>query len=95
VTLPGVTRPRIARARELASRAPRTTSIAIELDRYRKRRARELRWKAYMVFQRGAIAAIDRQRPTSKEALARIPGLGPAKIDRFGDDILALVRRYS
>ena len=28
------------------------------------------------------------------EALARIPGLGPAKIERFGDDILALVREH-
>jgi len=80
---------------ERAPRAPRTSSIAIELDRFRKRRARELRWKAYMVFQRTTIAAIDKQRPMSREALARIPGLGPAKIARFGDDIIALVRRYT
>jgi ATP-dependent DNA helicase RecQ len=81
--------------RSQAPRAPRTSSIAIELDRYRKRRARELRWKAYMVFQRNTIAAIDQQRPMSHEALARIPGLGPAKIARFGDEILAVVRRYT
>ena len=55
--------------------------------------ARQLKWKSYMVFQRGTIAAIDQQRPRSHEALARIPGLGPAKIARFGDDILALVRQ--
>ena len=82
-------------ARSQAPRAPHTSSIAIELDRYRKRRARELRWKAYMVFQRNTIAAIDQQRPMSHEALARIPGLGPAKIARFGDEILAVVRRYT
>jgi ATP-dependent DNA helicase RecQ len=78
-----------------ASRTPRTSSIAIELDRFRKRTARELRWKTYMVMQRNTIAAIDRQRPTSLEALARIPGLGPSKIERFGNDILAVVRKYS
>ncbi|MBA2544274.1 MAG: ATP-dependent DNA helicase RecQ [Deltaproteobacteria bacterium] len=77
------------------ARPSRTASIAIELDRFRKRRARELRWKAYMVFQRNTIAAIDKQRPQSHEALARIPGLGPAKIARFGDEILAVVRRYT
>jgi ATP-dependent DNA helicase RecQ len=85
-----------------AGRTPRTagaraqlssSSVTRELDSYRKRKARELKWKAYMVFQRGVIAAIDQQRPTSKEALAQIPGLGPAKIARFGDDILAVVRR--
>ena len=40
------------------------------------------------------ILAIDREEPGSHEALARIPGLGPAKIERFGDDILQLVREH-
>jgi ATP-dependent DNA helicase RecQ len=81
------------RARSPGRSRPRTSSVALALDSYRKRMARQLKWKTYMVFQRGVIAAIDQQRPTSKEALARIPGLGPAKIARFGDDILAVVRR--
>jgi DNA helicase-2/ATP-dependent DNA helicase PcrA len=48
-----------------------------------------------MVFQRSVITAIDLQRPTSHDDLARIAGLGPSKIARFGDDILAVVRRYA
>jgi ATP-dependent DNA helicase RecQ len=111
VALPGAPRPRGgARAGQAeatgdgAGRGPasrpgrsgqRTSSVTLELDSYRKRMARQLKWKTYMVFQRGVIAAIDQQRPTTKEALARIPGLGPAKIARFGDDILAVVRRQS
>jgi DNA helicase-2/ATP-dependent DNA helicase PcrA len=75
-------------------RLPRTTDVKLELDRYRKRMARRLRWKSYMVLQRATIVAIDQQRPASHADLARIPGLGPAKIARFGDDILAVVRRY-
>jgi len=82
IALPGIDTPR-----------SRTTSIAYALDRYRKQRARELRWKAYMVFPRSVIAAIDKHRPTSLDALHRIPGLGPAKIERFGSDLLALVRK--
>jgi ATP-dependent DNA helicase RecQ len=82
-------------SRPPAPRRPRpaTSRVTLELDTYRRRMARQLKWKTYMVFQRNVIAAIDQQRPTSKEALARIPGLGPAKIARFGDDILAVVRR--
>jgi ATP-dependent DNA helicase RecQ len=76
-------------------RRQQTSSITLALDTYRKRMARQLKWKTYMVFQRNVIAALDQQRPTSKEALARIPGLGPAKIARFGDDILDLIRRQS
>jgi ATP-dependent DNA helicase RecQ len=68
--------------------------VARALDNYRRRQARVLKWKAYMVFQRRAMLAIDREEPTTREALARIPGLGPAKIERFGDDILALVRQH-
>jgi ATP-dependent DNA helicase RecQ len=98
---PTVALPTVAKAR-----APRTTyarrgrdgsrtsSITVELDRYRKRMARQLKWKSYMVFQRSTILAIDRQRPDSLAALARIPGLGPNRIARFGDDLLAIVRRY-
>jgi ATP-dependent DNA helicase RecQ len=74
---------------------PRISGVALELDSYRKRVARQLKWKSYMVFQRATIAAIAEQRPLTHEALSRITGLGPAKIARFGDDILAVVRRNS
>jgi ATP-dependent DNA helicase RecQ len=73
---------------------PRVGPVARALDAYRQQMARTLKWKPYMVFQRRVIVAIDRQRPDSPAALARIPGLGPAKIERFGPDILALVRRH-
>ena len=93
LALPGAPPPRSTGAPRPRRQA--TTSVTLALDSYRKRMARQLKWKTYMVFQRGVIAAIDQQRPTSMEALARIPGLGPAKIARFGDDILAVVRRQS
>ena len=63
------------------------------LDTYRKQKARQLKWKAYMVLQRATIAAIEARRPRTKAELLAIPGLGPAKVARFGDDILALVAR--
>ncbi|MBC8069283.1 MAG: RecQ family ATP-dependent DNA helicase [Deltaproteobacteria bacterium] len=80
-----------------AARRPRAQvgAIARALESYRKAMARKLSWKIYMVFPRKVIVAIDRQRPQSRAALAKIPGLGPAKIERFGPDILALVRRHA
>jgi ATP-dependent DNA helicase RecQ len=95
VTLPGATTS-APRGRGSA-RSPRaaTSGISRELDSYRRKMARQLKWKAYMVFQRATIAAIEKQRPTSHEALARIPGLGVSRIARFGDDILAVVRRHN
>ncbi len=88
------------RTRATAStRAPRRSSrgggsLASALERYRKRTAGKLKWKAYMVFQRQAILAIAKAKPTTHDELMLIPGLGPAKIERFGDDILALVRQH-
>jgi ATP-dependent DNA helicase RecQ len=68
--------------------------LARALDNYRKRTARRLQWKTFMVFQKAVIMAIDREEPDSLEALARIPGLGPSKVERFGEDILDLVRTH-
>ncbi len=92
VAMPGAQSSRERTSR--TSRPTRTSTITRELDAYRRKMARQLKWKTYMIFQRATIAAIDKQRPTSHEALARIPGLGVAKIARFGDDILAVVRRH-
>ncbi len=69
--------------------------VARKLDDYRKRTARKLKWKPYMVMQRKALLAIDKTQPDSLDALLKIPGLGPAKVERFGAEILDIVRRYS
>ncbi|MGY8736696.1 MAG: HRDC domain-containing protein [bacterium] len=45
-----------------------------------------------MVFQKNVMLAIDQAEPESLTALESIPGLGPAKIERFGEDILEIVR---
>jgi ATP-dependent DNA helicase RecQ len=97
VALPGATRsqPRTTGARARTARPGRTFhGIKLALDTYRKQQARRLKWKTYMVLQRSTIAAIDARRPRTLDELARIPGLGPSKLARFGDDILALVRKH-
>jgi superfamily II DNA helicase RecQ len=64
------------------------------LENYRRRMARQLKWKPYMVFQQKVIAALEQHRPTTREALARIPGLGPSRIERFGSDLIALMKQH-
>ena len=91
--------PRVRRARtETPSRAAAPVNqspIVRELRRYRSQMAKQLQWKSYMVLQDAVILAIDRARPDSLAALARVSGVGPAKLDRFGADILAVVRRHA
>ncbi len=87
-------KPRAERAGRGARRSIATSELARSLERFRRGKARELKWKAYMVFQAKVIAAIDAQRPTTHAELARIPGLGVSRIQRFGDELIALVRRH-
>jgi ATP-dependent DNA helicase RecQ len=70
------------------------TQLARALENYRRRKARSLKWKPYMVFQLRVILAVDANRPETLEELHKIPGLGIAKIDKFGPDILDLVREF-
>ncbi len=76
------------------SRRRASSSLGRALDNYRKRRARGLGWKTYMVFQRKVIEAIERERPATLEELEQIPGLGPAKVSRFGDELLELIEKH-
>ncbi len=73
-------------------RRPNYNPLTRSLEDFRRRTARNLGWKAYMVFQRRVIKAIEDHPPETLDELARIPGLGPAKIERFGEQLLALIR---
>ena len=81
--------------RKSPSRKFSTTQLAREMENYRRRKARALKWKPYMVFQMKVILAVDERRPATLEELHKIPGLGAAKIDKFGADILDMVREYN
>jgi len=96
---PGKIEPRANNQRSENEKTQRSSatggSLIYALDRFRKRTARSLGWKPYMVLQKKVIAQIDEQRPESIEELYAIAGLGSAKIERFGADILAIVESGS
>ena len=71
-----------------------SSSVVFALENFRRKKARELRWKPYMVFQKRTITALDAQRPRTRRDLDAIPGLGKAKIARFGAEILAVLRAH-
>nr|BFF18729.1 hypothetical protein GCM10025730_22500 [Promicromonospora thailandica] len=53
--------------------------------------ARETDKPAYTVLTDATLAAIAEMRPSGTAELARVNGIGPAKIDRYGAAILAIV----
>lgn len=62
------------------------------LRRWRAGRARELKVPPYVVFTDATLMAIAEQRPTDSAGLVAISGIGASKLDKFGDDVLGLVR---
>jgi DNA helicase-2/ATP-dependent DNA helicase PcrA len=64
------------------------------LRAWRVERARELGQPAYCVFTDATLEAIAERKPADVAALVEIPGIGQAKLDKFGDDVLALVSAH-
>ncbi|WP_265520781.1 ATP-dependent DNA helicase UvrD2 [Oerskovia flava] len=63
------------------------------LKEWRQQVAQETDKPAFTILVDTTLAAIAEARPTSVPELARINGIGPAKIDRFGETLLDIVAR--
>ena len=61
------------------------------LKAWRLERARDDEVPAYVVFTDATLELIAEHRPGDERALRAISGVGPSKIERYGDDVLALV----
>jgi DNA helicase-2/ATP-dependent DNA helicase PcrA len=67
-----------------------TSALAFDLLRQFRERARNGK-PAYTVFDDKTLAAIAQQLPESLDELARIKGIGPAKLEQYGDAVLGVV----
>jgi superfamily II DNA helicase RecQ len=45
----------------------------------------------FIVFHDSTIEAIAERRPRSIAELRRVPGVGPTKLDRYGEELIAVV----
>jgi DNA helicase-2/ATP-dependent DNA helicase PcrA len=78
-----------------AAPAPRATvewsAEAQRLREWRAERAKADNVPAYVVFHDSVLQAIAAARPATIGELARISGVGPTKLERYGSELLALV----
>jgi superfamily II DNA helicase RecQ len=47
---------------------------------------------AYVIAHDATLEAIAEQKPRSAAALRRVKGMGPTKVERYGEEILAVVK---
>jgi DNA helicase-2/ATP-dependent DNA helicase PcrA len=59
------------------------------LKAWRLRRSRADDVPAYLVFHNSTLEEIAGRRPGSLAELASVPGVGPAKLERYGEEVLA------
>ena len=62
------------------------------LRAWRLDRSKELKQPAYCVFTDATLTRIAEVRPATREELATIGGVGPAKLSAYADDVLGLCR---
>ena len=61
------------------------------LKAWRRTAAKAAGVPAYVIFHDTTLAAVAEARPRDRDALLALPGLGPVKAARYGDDLLRVV----
>lgn len=76
--------------------APELDQTAVtELRSWRTDLSRQKNVPAYVVMTDAVLKAIVAAMPTTPEELIRIPGMGPVKVEEFGEDILAITQNLA
>ena len=81
---------RSARAAQQRPPGQSGSPLFLRLREWRREIAREQSVPAYVIFSDATLAVIADRRPASMTELAVVPGVGPAKLDRYGAAVLAL-----
>ncbi len=75
--------------------APADDPLFEALRALRARLAREQNVPAYVIFHDSTLRAVATLRPRDRQALAGVPGIGGAKLDRYADGLLSVVREHA
>jgi ATP-dependent DNA helicase RecQ len=93
--LPGISRP--ARSGGAAAKAAIGDGDELLLDKLkvlRRELAREAGVPAYIVFSDATLRDMSRKRPLNREQFLGISGVGPAKLEKYGDPFTGLIRAH-
>jgi ATP-dependent DNA helicase RecQ len=71
---------------------PSAKELFERLRGVRKRLADAQNVPAYIVFNDRTLQAMAQARPLTPAELLAVPGVGPAKLERYGQDFLDVVR---
>ena len=93
LTLPQAAGPRVRRKKTGKVQAPGGPADSARVEALREWRRLEAARRAvpaYVVLHDRTLRALAAARPATLDALAEIPGIGPAKLEAYGRDLIAL-----
>ena len=85
----GVERPAPVRRKQVEPDSP----VVAALKAWRLERSRADEVPAYVVFHNSTLEEIAARQPSTLGELGAVPGVGPAKLERYGPDVLAALAR--
>jgi DNA helicase-2/ATP-dependent DNA helicase PcrA len=80
--------------REAASLGPNDQALFEELRRWRSAQAKAANVPAFVIFDDKTLTEVATRRPQDRAGLLAVPGIGPVKLERYGDDLLAVVAQH-
>ncbi len=73
---------------------PTDEPLMADLRAWRTARATADAVPAYVIAEDALLTAVVAERPASPAALRRVKGMGPKRLERYGEEILAIVARH-
>ena len=83
------------KAASAADEGPFDSRVFSRLADLRSRISKEAGCPPYMVFSNRALEGMSRCLPKTPEQLLEIPGVGPAKVEQYADQFLALIQELA
>lgn len=84
-------KPKVAKKEDVPL-SPEQQALDEKLRAWRLEKARDAGKPAFIIFGDSVLRAVAQARPRSLSDLERVPGIGPAKLDLYGAEMLALCR---
>ncbi|MGO1950175.1 MAG: HRDC domain-containing protein, partial [Mycobacteriaceae bacterium] len=69
--------------------------LVTQLRDWRSATAKARGVPAYVVMSDATLRAVCHRAPTSPQELVQVAGIGPVKVEQFGEDILGIVRNFT
>ena len=83
--------PQAQEASEPSNQLPMDSDLLARLKQWRSQRAEEARLPAYCILHNSMIEEIARHRPRTLQDLLALNGMGPKRVEQYGDELLAIV----